>query len=109
LARLRFNDEVEQIDVDEALRLIDVSRKTINEDDKQEKMIYNKRNDDISSVFLLIRELCNANKEKTAKISDIEKKLSSRNLLKYLDNTLVEYTNLGVIYVNESRTEVTLI
>jgi hypothetical protein len=53
--------------------------------------------------------LCNANKEKTAKISDIEKKLSSRNLLKYLDNTLIEYANLNVIYVNESRTEVTLI
>jgi len=33
LARLRFNDEVELSDVDEALRLIEVSRSSINNED----------------------------------------------------------------------------
>jgi DNA replication licensing factor MCM7 len=110
LARLRFNDEVEQIDVDEALRLIEVSRSQINEEEDKEKETYVKRQDTVGSVFLVLREMCNNSKDKTIKISDLLNKCLSKSLSQEnVNECLEEYTNLNVIYVNNNRTEVTLI
>ena len=110
LARLRFNDEVEQIDVDEALRLIEVSRSQINDEEDKEKDTYIKRQDTVGSVFLVLREMCNNSKDKTIKISDLINKCLSKSLAQEnVNECLEEYTNLNVIYVNNNRTEVTLI
>ena len=53
LARLRYSDAVEHGDVDEALRLIDVSKESLLEDDER-----NQDHDrtDISKIFRLIKE-----------------------------------------------------
>ena len=110
LARLRINDEVEQIDVDEALRLIEVSRSQINDEEDKEKDTYIKRQDTVGSVFLVLREMCNNSKDKTIKISDLINKCLSKSLAQEnVNECLEEYTNLNVIYVNNNRTEVTLI
>lgn len=110
LARLRFNEEVEQIDVDEALRLIEASRSSINEDDSAEKNTYNARTDAMSSIFLIIRDLCCANKDKTVGMADIERKVLSKGFkIEALHDTIENYSNLGIIFVNTSQTEVTLI
>jgi DNA replication licensing factor MCM7 len=110
LARLRFNDEVEQIDVDEALRLIEVSRSQINEEDGQDKPTYNARSDSIGSVFLILRELCNNSKDKTIKVSDLIKKCVSKNLTTdNVNECIEEYHNLNVIYLDKNGTEITLI
>lgn len=110
LARLRFNDEVEQIDVDEALRLIEVSRSQINEDDGQDKPTYNARSDSIGSVFLILRELCNSSKDKTIKVSDLIKKCVSKNLTPdNVNECIEEYNNLNVIYLDKNGSEITLI
>ena len=109
LARLRFNEEVEQIDVDEALRIIEASRSSINEDETTEKNVYNARNDTMSSIFLLIRELC-SNQEKTVGYAEIERKVLSKGFtLDSLNECIENYSNLSSIYVNSSKTEITLI
>ena len=110
LARLRFNDEVEQIDVDEALRLIEVSRSQINDEEISERATYNPRGDSIGNVFLVIREMCNNSTDKTIKIKDLLNKILSKSLTEEnMRECLAEYTNLNVIYVDKNNTEITLI
>ncbi len=110
LARLRFNEEVEQVDVDEAMRLIEASRAQINSREDGDKPAYNQRGDAIGNVFLVLRDLCNNAKDKTVKISDLLKKIISRNLNERdMRLCLEEYANLNVVYVNEKTNEVTLI
>ena len=110
LARLRFNEDVEQLDVDEALRLIEASRSSINEDDSAEKNTFNARTDSMSSIFLIIRELCSSKADKTAGMVEIERKVISKGFkIETFHDTIENYTNLSIIYVNNSKTEVTLI
>lgn len=54
LARLRYSDEVEQGDVDEALRLMEVSKESLYDDDDKE---YAADRSDISKIFRRIREM----------------------------------------------------
>jgi DNA replication licensing factor MCM7 len=111
LARLRFNQEVESIDVDEALRLIEVSRSQINEDTEAiEKVAYTGRTDVIGNVFKLIKDLCSNSKDKTIKFSDLELKATSKRFKREdLQNCIDEYSNLNVLYVDKNMTEITLL
>ena len=110
LARLRFNEEVEQMDIDEALRLIEASRSSINEDDTAEKNTYNARTDSMSSIFLIIRDMCSSQSDKTVGMQEIERKVLSKGFkIDALNDTIENYANLSIIYVNSSKTEVTLI
>lgn len=54
LARLRYSDEVEQGDVDEALRLMEVSKESLYDDDDKE---YAADRSDISKIFRRIRDM----------------------------------------------------
>jgi DNA replication licensing factor MCM7 len=110
LARLRFNDEVEQMDVDEALRLIEVSRSSINDEENVDKNAYHQKNDTISSIFLIIREMCNSNKNKTANLAEVERKLINKGFkTSEMEQCLEQYSNLNVLIVNSDKTEVTLL
>jgi DNA replication licensing factor MCM7 len=110
LARLRFNDEVEQVDVDEALRLIEVSRSSINDEEKGDKTSYTARGDTISSIFLIIREMCNEKSDKTVKHADVERKILAKNYTASdLENCLKEYINLSVLYQSSDSSEITLL
>jgi DNA replication licensing factor MCM7 len=109
LARLRINEEVEQIDIDEALRLIEVSRSSINEEETGDKNAYFAKNDTIGNIFLIIRDMCN-NKNKTAKLAEVERKLINKNLkVTDLELCLEQYSALNVLMLNSDKTEVTLI
>lgn len=56
LARLRFADEVEHGDVDEALRLMEVSKASLLEDDEKER---DPDRSDVSQIFRLIKDMAN--------------------------------------------------
>ena len=108
LARLRFNDEVEQRDVDEALRLIDVSRSSIFEEDSNQPSL--QRNDTTSIIFQLIREICTNSKNKTVKYNDLETKIIHKGFnLENIQETVNQYVKLNVLLVNNSKTEITLL
>ena len=108
LARLRFSEEVEQADVDEALRLVDVSRSSIFEDDGNGQT--SQKNDTTSSVFSLIRDICTPNKNKTAKYSEIERKILQKGYqLDNIQDCVNEYVKLNVLFVNHNKTEITLL
>ena len=110
LARLRFKNEVDIFDIEEALRLIEVSRSQINEDDANEKAAYVQRADAVGNVFHIIREFCNNKEDKTIKISDLQTKVISKRLtVENMKECIEEYSNLNVIYVDKNYTEITLI
>ena len=110
LARLRFNDQVEQIDINEALRLIEASRSSVNDDENQEKGISNHKTDTMSSIFLLVRDICSSKEDKTAGYKEIERRVLSKGFkAEHWNETIEYYSSLGIVYVNSSKTEITLI
>jgi DNA replication licensing factor MCM7 len=71
LAKLRFDNEVNQQDVDEALRLMDSSRSTINEDDRSTRT----RTDTASKIYALIRDECRRATGWSVNYSNIERRI----------------------------------
>ena len=114
LAKLRMNDKVKQEDVDEALRLVEVSQSSINKKENKEGLStfdgVGKKTDAKSQIYNIVSDLCKADKNKTVKIDVIRKKIRLRNFTdKQLENMLQEYVNLSILYVDENHTEVTLL
>ena len=114
LAKLRMNDKVKQEDVDEALRLVEVSQSSINKKENKEGLAtfdgVGKKTDAKSQIYNIVSELCKNDKNKTVKMDVIRKKIKSRNFTdKQLENMLQEYVNLSILYVDENHTEVTLL
>ena len=114
LAKLRMNDKVKQEDVDEALRLVEVSQSSINKKENKEGLVnfdgVQKKTDAKSQIYNIVSDLCKNDKNKTVKIDVIKKKIRTRNFSdKQLENMLQEYANLSILYVDENHTEVTLL
>ena len=114
LAKLRMNDKVKQEDVDEALRLVEISQSSINKKENKEGLSNfdgaTKKTDAKSQIYNIVSELCKNDKNKTVKIDVIKKKIRTRNFTdKQLENMLQEYVNLSILYVDENHTEVTLL
>lgn len=108
LARLRFNEFVQRDDIDEAIRLTEVSRSTTN-DDETKFDTFSTKNDVTSNIMNIIKELC-TNKDRTTTIDEIQKRLIYHGLDNTkLENVLSEYENLGVIFLNSKRNEITMI
>ena len=69
-----------------------------------------KKTDAKSQIYNIVSELCKNDRNKTVKIDVIRKKIRARNFTdKQLENMLQEYVNLSILYVDENRTEVTLL
>ena len=114
LAKLRMNDKVKQEDVDEALRLVEVSQSSINKKENKEGLAnfdgIIKKTDVKSQLYYIVSDLCKNDKNKTVKMEVIKKKIKTRNFTdKQLENMLQEYVNLSILYVDENHTEVTLL
>ena len=110
LARLRFNEQVEQIDINEALRLIEASRSSINDDENQAKGFTNQKTDVMSDIFLIVRNVCSSKEDKTVAYKDMERKVLSKGFkLENWNETIEYYSSLGIVYVNASKSEITLI
>jgi DNA replication licensing factor MCM7 len=103
LARLRFNGEVEQIDVDVALKLIDSSRSSILDDEPKD---FNKivKNDTMSSIFMRIRNLCQKYKHKTVSYIDLDADLKNNGFLDQdISECLSKYSQLNVLYISNNK------
>ena len=113
LAKLRMEDKVMQLDIDEALRLVQVGQSTINK--KGENSLVNiekpKKQDAKSQIFNIISELCKKVKDgsKTVSIDLVKKKIKGRFKDMQLQNTIKEYVDLNILYVDSNNTEVTLL
>jgi DNA replication licensing factor MCM7 len=112
LAKLRHSNSVRQEDVEEALRLLEESRNSVEKDTSEDAKMndqFHESTDTLSKVFSLIRELCMESTEQTTKFDKIAKKVEKAGLKDSLFAALEQYTNLNVLYVNETNESVTLL
>lgn len=104
LARLRFSEVVDQDDIEEALRLMEVSMSTINNDKKAQ------RYDPLSSIFNLIKEECKLARDKTVEYAKLERRVIAKGFsMDQLNECINTYTGLNVLMRSNDRSKVTLI
>lgn len=104
LARLRLADEVDKDDVQEALRLLEMSKDSLNQTEQKTGHVQNTSD----KIFALIRELAGASK--TVKVSDVMERCTTKGYKPdEIDTCIEEYEELNVWQVNQTRTKITFI
>lgn len=105
LARLRLANQVEKSDVSEALRLLEMSKDSLNQTQEQRSNNIHNTSD---RVFSIIREL--AGTMKTVKISDVMDRCTTKGYKPdQVDRCIEEYEELNVWHINQTRTKITFI
>ncbi|XP_041974157.1 DNA replication licensing factor Mcm7 [Aricia agestis] len=102
LARLRLSDVVEKEDVSEAIRLVEMSKQSLQPvDDNVQRGI-----SATDRIFAVIREL--AGSSKTVKVADVIERCVDKGFKPdQVDACIEEYENLNVWQVNQVRTKIT--
>eukprot|EP01028_Stygiella_incarcerata_P001710 TRINITY_DN1314_c0_g1_i1.p1 TRINITY_DN1314_c0_g1~~TRINITY_DN1314_c0_g1_i1.p1 ORF type:complete len:756 (+),score=209.29 TRINITY_DN1314_c0_g1_i1:252-2270(+) len=105
LARLRFSDQVEQMDIDEAIRLLQVSKSAL--DDSDEFGMGGVGLDAVSAIYSVIRDHALATGQETVTVSSILPKVLARGYTEaQLNQCLHEYEDINVFQMNMDRTEI---
>jgi DNA replication licensing factor MCM7 len=105
LARLRLSDQVEKYDVQEANRLVEMSKHSINYSDVKVISGPNQRR---NKMYAIIREL--AGEGKVVKVHDIFERCAGKGFKPDEINDMIEqYEELNVWQVNQARTTITLV
>ena len=104
MARLRIVDTVEKEDVKEAMRLMEQSKDSLNDDDK----LGGQPQSVIDRIYGVIREM--AGDQRTLKISDIKERCMSKGFKPAdIEECIDDYENLNIFHVNQSKTKITLV
>lgn len=100
LARIRLSDIVEPVDVDEALRLIDISKSSLNDDAKRDGR---QDRSPMSGIFNIVKELTYELGPSLA-LSTIRQRISSRGYTEsQLDEAIREYSGLDIWQTDGNR------
>lgn len=106
LARLRLANNVEKSDVAEALRLLEMSKDSLNQTGDQRPT--NNVHNTSDRIFAVIREL--AGNQKTVKFSEVMDRCTTKGYKPdQVDICIEEYEELNVWQVNQTRTKITFI
>lgn len=101
LARIRLSDTVEPMDVDEALRLIDVSKSSLN--DENAKRDGRQDKSPMSAIFNIVKELTYQFGSSIA-LSTIRSRIASRGYTEsQLTDAIREYTSLDIWLCDNNR------
>lgn len=105
LARLRLSNEISSQDIDEAIRLTHASKSSLLDDTKQGQQ----REDPISSIFNLIRDHTQVRSLTQVRYNDIEKMVLNAGFTSnQLKTTIQEYSNLGILNIDDDNTTITI-
>ncbi|XP_075164013.1 minichromosome maintenance 7 [Haematobia irritans] len=103
LARLRLSDKVEKDDVAEALRLLEMSKDSLNQIHEHQKGHVPNTSD---KIFAVVREL--AGNSTTVKIADVMDRCTTKGFKPdQVDKCIEDYEELNVWQVNMARTKIT--
>merc|ERR1712025_1100193 len=104
LARLRLVDVVEKADVNEAMRLMEMSKDSL----KQKQDPTNKGKKEVDRIYDFIRSI--AEGANTLKVQDIRDRATSKGFKPdQVDKCLDDYEELSVWQLNQARTKLTFI
>ena len=107
LARLRIVDTVEKEDVNEAMRLMEMSKDSLalGIEDRP-----GKTKSAIDRIYDAIREMVPTGGQGTLKISEIRERCTSKGFKPdQIEETISEYERLNIFNVNETRTKITFV
>jgi DNA replication licensing factor MCM7 len=107
LAKLRLGDQIERMDVDEALRLMEMSKNALAGGDSDGTRRV--RNRPLDQIYRIIVEMMNNSPNETSyKIDDITNSCGKQGFTQeQIMEAIEEYENLNVWIVNSSRTKLT--
>lgn len=104
LARLRIVDTVEKEDVNEAMRLMEMSKDSLNATRDGQG---GRPQSITDQIYAVIREMAQGN-QKTLKIADIKDRCTSKGFKPGdIDEAIEEYEELNVFHVNQAKTKIT--
>ena len=107
LARLRIVDTVEKEDVNEAMRLMEMSKDSLN---LQLENGQGRVKSTIDRIYDVIREMLPVGNKSTLKISEIKERCTSKGFKPdQIDDCISEYERLNVFHVNDSKTKITFV
>ena len=106
MARIRLSEEVDQNDVDEALRLMEMSQAsvldTLDDDQLSNNLLCRRviltvfivkpKTDNISAIFSIITDMCRASPNHTVKYDNLEKRVLAKGyVLQSLERCINQY------------------
>eukprot|EP00359_Climacostomum_virens_P002732 CAMPEP_0204906520 /NCGR_PEP_ID=MMETSP1397-20131031/6020_1 /ASSEMBLY_ACC=CAM_ASM_000891 /TAXON_ID=49980 /ORGANISM="Climacostomum Climacostomum virens, Strain Stock W-24" /LENGTH=722 /DNA_ID=CAMNT_0052075517 /DNA_START=35 /DNA_END=2200 /DNA_ORIENTATION=- len=101
LARLRLSQEVDENDIKEALRLMDSSHASVNEDTTS-------TDDPTTKVYVMLKEICQHYPNFTVDYAQALKRLELQGIdAIQLKECLDVYTELNVLYVHQDGSKIT--
>nr|CAD7446228.1 unnamed protein product [Timema bartmani] len=104
LARLRLTDKVAKEDVNEAIRLMEMSKDSLNQ--TEDRMV--RPQGAVDKIFSVIRDL--AGESKTVKLSEVMERCTSKGYKPdQVEECLEEYEELNVWQINQARTKITFV
>lgn len=106
LARLRLSDMVEKEDVNEAIRLMEMSKDSLNPAHEMHSRAQNVTD----KIFAIIREMAPSKGVKSVKVTDVMEQCTSKGFKPdQVDACIEEYEELNVWQVNQAHTKITFI
>ncbi|XP_064615400.1 DNA replication licensing factor mcm7-like [Liolophura sinensis] len=106
LARLRLSDMVEKEDVNEAMRLMEMSKDSLNTTNEMHQRTQNPTD----QIFAIVREMAPQKGVKSVKLADIMEQCTSKGFKPdRVDACIEEYEELNVWQVNQARTKLTFV
>jgi len=106
LARLRLVEVVDKEDVNEAIRLMEMSKDSIS----QSKQPAGRIQTPTDRIFAFIRDLAAESDSKTVKMADVVEQCTSKGFKPdQVEEAISEYEDLNVWQVNQARTKITFI
>jgi len=107
LARLRTQNTVEKEDVNEAMRLMEMSKDSLalGIEDRP-----GKTKSVIDRIYDVIREMVPVGGRSTLKVSEIKERCTSKGFKPdQIEETISEYERLNIFHINETRTKITFV
>jgi DNA replication licensing factor MCM7 len=106
LARLRLADQVEKEDVNEAIRLMEMSKDSLNPAHEMHSRAQNVTD----KIYAIIREMAPAKGVKSVKVADVMEQCTSKGFKPdAVDACIEEYEELNVWQVNAAHTKITFV
>ena len=112
MAKLNFRNEVTMNDVDESLKLMDYSFRSLKlltgkESEKREARKDAKQHDSNAEVMRRVKDIWEANSQQPISINEVHKRINQKHRLNIekdqLETIINYYSNLSVLYVNPDK------
>jgi len=106
LSRLRCGDLVSKDDIDEALRLMESSRLIL----KDHENVPTRQINPIDQVFAIVRDMVPSSGAKIVRYAEAKERCVAKGLKPdTFDSALERYEEMGLWYVNQQRTTITIV